>query len=156
LRLRLPVQPVQPADGSATYKYEYNQFNQLESIDIKADSATSFSDFTDFTYDGRGNQDTETLKNYLSVKTTVGGNSTTSDYDKTTNYGFDLSNQLTTLSISTPSADTQGVVTNLIKTTTNKYNAGGNVLRKPKAIKPRSISTVAAQYSIPPMKTITC
>lgn len=107
------------SDSTGDYDYQYNQFNQLTAV-TKNNSA-----YIDYTYDGRGNQ-TQEIQKYLTV--TVGQTSTT--YNKTTNYGYDLSNQLTMLSSSTPTANAQGIVTYIDESTVNKYNAAGQRIKK--------------------------
>ncbi len=99
-------------DGTNTFGYSYNQFNQLTSV--TKDNNT----YSSYTYDARGNQITETQKYFELTK-----NGTTTPYYKTTNYNYDLSNQLSSLTVSTPVANQ--VVTYDKEATENAYNASG-------------------------------
>jgi len=65
-------------------------------------------------------------EDYLSV--TVG--QTTTTYDRTTAFAYDLMNQLKTLTTSTPKADAQGAVTYGSESTTNTYNAAGQRVKR--------------------------
>ena len=109
-------------EGTDTFTYNYDPtgFNRLMEIKKGNDVTSSY------TYDDRGNQKTETQK-YLDV--TIDG--ATTSYDKTTKYYYDLSNQLSGLTTSTPVANqTTGDVTYDKKATVNAYNAGGQRIER--------------------------
>lgn len=107
-------------DGTGTFAYSYNEFNQLKTVTKNGSAYSSYE------YDGRGNQDKEVQK-YLEV--TVDG--TTTSYDKTTTYGYDLSNQLVSVNSLIPEAnETTGEVTNKSELTTNAYNASGQRIKR--------------------------
>ena len=83
--------------------------------------------FQTYQYDLRGNQKREVTKDYLSV--TTGG--TTTDYDLTTTYAFNLRDRMTGTTISTPVAnETTGAVTYESEAPTYLYNAGGQRMKK--------------------------
>jgi RHS repeat-associated protein len=107
-------------DGTDVLGYNYNQFNQLLNVTKNNNAYLSYG------YDNRGNQTSEVFEDYLSV--TIG--QTTTTYDRTTAFDYDLMNQLGILSTSTPVADAQGNVTYSQVSTTNTYNAAGQRVKR--------------------------
>ena len=103
-------------DGTDTLNYTYDTtgFNRLMGIKKGED------EYITYAYDGRGNQTGETQKYFEITK-----NGTTTPYFKTTKYNYDLSNQLASLTVSTPSATQAGVVSYEREATENAYNASG-------------------------------
>ena len=106
-------------DGTDTMAYTYNQFNQLTGITKNNALQTSY------TYDGRGNQ-TQEVQRYFGI--TKNGNTTY--YNQTTDYSYDLMNNLAQADISTPQADGYGNVTYTNETSTNAYNASGQRVKR--------------------------
>ncbi|MFA5675598.1 MAG: hypothetical protein WDA65_03665, partial [Christensenellales bacterium] len=81
---------------------------------------------TTYEYDLRGNQTKESSK-YFDL--TIGGVTTT--YYNTTDYSYNLRNQMIGTQINTPGADTQtGEVTYETLTASNVYNAQGQRVQK--------------------------
>jgi RHS repeat-associated protein len=107
-------------DGTDALNYAYNQFNQLTDV-MKNNNA-----YLSYGYDDRGNQTSEVFEDFLSV--TIG--QTTTTYDRTTNFAYDLIDRLHILSSSTPEADAQGTVTYSQESTNNTYNAAGQRVKR--------------------------
>ena len=107
------------SDGTDTMAYTYNQFNQLTTVKKNGQNYTTYA------YDNRGNQIKEEQQ-YFSI--TLGGSTTY--YNQTTDYSYDLMNNLTQTDISTPQADGYGNVTYINETSTNAYNANGQRVKR--------------------------
>ena len=103
-------------DGTDTLNYTYDTtgFNRLMGITKGAD------EYITYAYDARGNQTDESQKYFEITK-----NGRTTPYYKTTKYNYDLSNQLASLTVSTPTATQAGVVSYQKEATENAYNASG-------------------------------
>ena len=88
-------------NGTDVFSYDYNQFNQLTNV-LKTNKQTQETVvYQTYRYDLRGNQTQEVTKEYLSV--TV--DDVTTKYDQTTAYIYNLRNQMTGTTISTPVAN---------------------------------------------------
>ncbi len=107
------------SDGTDSVVYSYNQFNQLTSMTKNSQNNTTY------TYDGRGNQ-TQEVQQYFGI--TTGG--ITTYYNRTTDYSYDLMNNMAQADISTPEADQQGNVTYTNETSINAYNASGQRIKR--------------------------
>ncbi|WP_335872617.1 DNRLRE domain-containing protein [Bacillus sp. 2205SS5-2] len=93
-------------DGQDSYSYSYNQFNQLKSTMKNGQSHASYE------YDNRGNQQIEIIKKEIDGAMK----------DVTTNYSYDLANQLTAVETITPGKETT--------TLKNVYNGDGQRIRR--------------------------
>lgn len=103
-------------NGTDSYAYSYDAtgFNRLTGITKKG----AFE--SNYTYDSRGNQ-TQEEQHYLDI--TIGEETTS--YNQTTDYTYDLMNNMTGADVSTPEADAQGHVTYNDIISINAYNASG-------------------------------
>ena len=107
-------------NGDDVLGYTYNQFDQLQEVSKNNETQTTYE------YDLRGNQTKESSK-YFDL--TVGGVTTT--YYNTTDYSYNMRNQMIGTQINTPQADTQtGEVTYETLTASNVYNAQGQRVQK--------------------------
>ena len=103
-------------NGTDSYAYSYDAtgFNRMTGTTKNGAFETSY------TYDARGNQ-TQEVQHYFDI--TIGQDKTS--YNQTTDYTYDLMNNMVEADVSTPEADAQGDVTYNHVTSTNSYNAQG-------------------------------
>lgn len=112
-------------EDSKTYSYVYNALDQLTSISEGGSVKSTY------TYDARGNQTQEVSEHF---KVTING--TERIDNKVTDHSYDLLNQLTASTVTTPKVDevTGDRLTDEVNTASNSYDAQGKRIKRVETI----------------------